>query len=429
MQTSETPTSVDARGRGATGLGAQFDPFQEPYLADPYPFFARARREEPVFYSPILDSWVIARYDDVRRIVTDPVTFSSKNVQSPVRPWPPAAAAMFQAAGLVVRPSLSATDPPEHTVWRTFLRDAFTPRRVAWLEEHARRLAGEAIAGFAERGRADLVKEMFFEVPARVLFTFMGIPDMDVAKVKAWSGGRALLTWGRLSDQDILAQLPTFIEYRKYCIELVERLGREPRDDYTSELIRKLRTEQPEGLSEEHIVLTVFSLLMAGHETTTNQAGNGIRALLQHPPAWTELAHDPALIPNAVEEIIRYDSSVISWRRVTTREVEMGGIRIPKDAKLLVLLGSANRDEAHFEDGERLDIRRKNASQHLSFSAGIHYCIGAPLARLELRVFLEELTRRLPGLRLVDGQRFEYSPNTSHRGPRSLLVEWGSQPR
>ena len=130
-----------------------------------------------------------------------------------------------------------------------------------------------------------------------------------------------------------------------------------------------------------------------------------------------------------MEEIIRYDSSVISWRRVTTREVEIGGIRIPKDAKLLVLLGSANRDEAHFDDGERLDIRRKNASQHLSFSAGIHYCIGAPLARLELRVFLEELTRRLPGLRLVDGQRFEYSPNTSHRGPRSLLVEWGSQPR
>jgi ABC transporter substrate binding protein len=128
MQTSETPTSVGAQGRGATGLGARFDPFQEPYLADPYPFFARARREEPVFYSPILDSWVIARYDDVRRIVTDPVTFSSKNVQSPVRPWPPEAAAMFQAAGLVVRPSLSATDPPQHTVWRTFLRDALALR-------------------------------------------------------------------------------------------------------------------------------------------------------------------------------------------------------------------------------------------------------------------------------------------------------------
>jgi cytochrome P450 len=407
-----------------TGLGAEFNPFVDPYLADPYTFFARARHEEPIFYSPLIDHWVVARYEEVRRVVTDPETFSSRNVQLPVTPWPPEAAALFQAAGLVVRPSISSTDRPMHTRWRTFLADAFTPKRVAWLEAHARRLVTEAIEGFADRGRVDLVKEMFYEVPARVLFVFLGIPDLDVPKVKQWSGGRALLTWGRLSAQEILDQLPSFIEYRKYCAELVDRLEQEPGEDYTSELIKKLETGHPEELTKEHVAMTLFSLLMAGHETTTNQAGNGVRALLQHRAAWEELCQDPGLIPNAVEEILRYESSVIAWRRITTREVEIGGVRIPRDAQLLLLLGAANRDEAQFEDGERFDIHRKNANRHLSFSQGIHYCIGAPLARLELKVVLEELTRRLPSLRLVEGQTYRYSPNTSHRGPTSLWVEW-----
>ena len=163
---------------------------------------------------------------------------------------------------------------------------------------------------------------------------------------------------------------------------------------------------------------------MAGHETTTNQSANGIRTLLTYRHAWDALCNDASLIPNACEEIIRHESSVISWRRVSNQEVEVAGVTIPKNSQLLLLLGAANRDDAYFEDAERFDIHRKNAKHHMSLGHGIHYCLGAPLARLEMRIFLEELTRRLPTMRLVPKQTYHYSANTSHRGPTSLWVEW-----
>jgi len=257
----------------------------------------------------------------------------------------------------------------------------------------------------------------------------LGVPDDDLERVKEWSEGRAVLTWGKLPDDEIMERMPTFIEYLRYCFDKVDEmearyLAGTAGEDYTSELIQRLHTEKPEGFEKVHVVLTLFGLLMAGHETTTNQSGNGIRTLLQHRASWDELCADPKLIPNAVEEIIRHESGVISWRRVAKRDVTIEDITIPKDAQILVMLGAANRDEAHFKDAETFDIHRPNAKQHLSFGHGNHYCLGAPLARLELRIFLEELTQRLPLLRLVPDQEYEYSPNTSHRGPTTLWVEW-----
>ena len=189
-------------------------------------------------------------------------------------------------------------------------------------------------------------------------------------------------------------------------------------------MLIKLRDEKPEGFDKTRLIITVFGLLMAGHETTTNQSGNGIRTLLEQRENWEAICEDPKLIPGASEEIIRYDSSVISWRRVAKRDITIEGVTIPKDAQILVSLAGANRDERKFKDADKFDIRRKNAIQNLSFGMGNHYCLGAPLARLELVIFLEELTRRIPSMRLVEDQTFEYSPNTTHRGPQSLWVEW-----
>jgi cytochrome P450 len=168
----------------------------------------------------------------------------------------------------------------------------------------------------------------------------------------------------------------------------------------------------------------VYELLFAGHETTTGLIANALRQLLTHRHAWEEISRDPALIPNAVEEVLRFDSSVIAWRRQTTQAVEIGGVLVPAHANLLLLLGSANRDPAVFADPERFDIHRPNAREHLSFGNGAHFCLGAPLARLEARVVLEDLRARLPSLRLVSGQTLWFQPNTTFRGPLSLLVEW-----
>jgi len=396
-----------------TAMGETFNPFVDPYLSDPYALLAQARQEEPV-------------YEDVRDILRDPETYSSRMAQSPIQAWPAAATEMFQAQNFNIKPVFSNNDPPSHTQVREFTRNAFTPKRIKWIEPHIRRLVNEAIDQIIQRGSADLVKEILYETPARVLFAFLGIPDADVEKVKLWSQGRAVLTWGKPSDEEIMALMPPFIEYFNYCFEMVDRLEQNPGDDYTSELIKQLAEEKPAGIDKVTIVIALFGLLMAGHETTTNQSSLGLRALLTQRESWEALCADPKLIPNAVEEIIRYDSSVIAWRRVTNQEVELHGMKIPKEAQLLLMLAGANRDEDEFENAEKFDIYRKRPQRHMSFGHGIHYCLGAPLARLELAIFLEEFTRRMPSLRLRAEQDYQYSPNTSHRGLRTLWCEWDS---
>lgn len=406
-----------------------FRPFDADYLADPYRVFGVLRSDAPVFFSPEIDHWVVSRYDDVKVVMRDVERFSADNVQSPVTPWPADARAAFDAHGIQLRPNLSNNDPPSHTQVRGFLHDAFSPRRIAWLEPHVRRLANAAVDRFAPAlldgtvSQVDLVREMLSDVPAEVLFVFLGIPNADIDRVKRWSAGRALLTWGRLPDDEVRAQVPGFVEYVQYCFDLVEHLDAHPGDDYTSELLRRLREEQPEGIDKGRIAQTLFGLLMAGHETTTNQSASAMRALLSDLPMWQRLCSQPEIIPSAVEELIRYDGSVIAWRRRTKVPVTLSGVEIPAGAQVLTLLGSANRDENVFPGGERLDLDRDNARQHLSFGFGSHYCLGAPLARLELRIFLEVLTSRLPELRIVPTD-FEFLPNTSHRGPLRLPVTY-----
>ncbi|MDN3521994.1 cytochrome P450 [Halomonas ramblicola] len=406
------------------GLGDEFNPFEDPYLSNPWSFLEKARREEPIFYSPLINHWVVTRYDDVRRVLGDPESFSNRMSQSPVKPWPKEAIEIFEARGFPLIPNLNNSDPPEHTKLRAFMRGAFTPRKLKWLEQPTRDFFNEAIDDLQGKQSADIVKEVFHDTPARVLFKMLGIPDEDIAMVKGWSEGRALLTWGRLSDEEIVAQIPSFCDYLQYCFDRVDALEANPGEDYISELIQQWHAEKPEGITKQNIAVMLFGLLMAGHDTTTNLSGNTVRALLTHREQWELLCQDPSLIPNAVEEGLRYEGSVIAWRRVTTRDVEIAGVEVPANSMVLVVLGSANRDRSHFSDPDTFDIRRENARDHLSFSFGPHFCMGSPLARLEMKVYLEELTRRIPSLRMVPGQKPDYLPNTSHRGSSTLLVEW-----
>jgi hypothetical protein len=424
----EPRPSADAGRCPVTGLGRDFNPFVDPYLADPYRFWLRARQAEPVFYSPELDHWVVTRYEDIKAIFADPKTFSASIAQTPIKPLAAHVVQMLQTGGLRARPVMSNADPPDHTRIRKFTWQAFTPKRIAQLEPEVRRLVTRFIDRIEGQGRADLVRQMFHELPVLVLFLFLGMPEEDVARVKTWARNRLMLTWGRLSEEQQMTEAKGLLEYWNYTESYIQGLVADPPDNYVGDLIR-VSLRNAADLSILEITNVVYGLLIAGHETTTSMSANAVATLLRHRDAWDRLCADPALIPNAVEELLRFDSSVITWRRKALKAVEMAGVQIPEGAKLLLALCSGNRDDAHFPEPERLDLDRENAKTHLSFGFGIHYCLGAPLARLELKVILEELTRRLPSLRLMPDQRWEFPPNTSFRGPAQLWVEWQARER
>lgn len=405
------------------GPGAEFNPFAEPYLSDPYSFWQQAREQAPVFFSSELDYWVITRYDDIKAVFSDPATFSAANAQTPIRPLAPEVVKMLQEGGLKTRRVMSNNDPPDHSRIRRHAIGAFTPRRVAQLGPRIRSLVNRFIDRIAPNGRADLVQDMFHELPVHVLFLFLGMPEADIGRVKTWSRNRLMLTWGRLSDEQQMIEARGLLEYWKYTETFVQNQLQEPADNYVGDLIRVSQKAEHE-LTIEEVVNIVYGLLLAGHETTTAMASNAVVALLRQRELWQKLVHEPQRIPDAVEELLRFDSSVITWRRRTTRAVEIAGVNIPEGADVLLALCSGNRDQRHFPEPDKLDIDRSNARSHLSFGYGIHFCLGAPLARLELQIILEELCRRLPGMRLVDEQKWSFPSNTSFRGPQRLVVAW-----
>jgi cytochrome P450 len=401
----------------------RFDPFHDPYLADPYPFFAQARAATPVFYSRDLDYWVVTGYHDIRHIFQTPKLFSAANTLAPLQPICPAAGHILAEGGFRPIPTLTNSDAPAHSRLRRLTNVAFTTRRVAAMEPFIRELTRRFVEERLSSGRADLVRDLAWDLPALVIFRVLGIPDEDVPRVKAGAESRLLLMWGRPSEDEQVRLAQSMAAFWRYAEALVAVRAESPRDDFTSDLLLARDGDLP-ALNHHEVTQIVYELLFAGHETTTGMIGNALRQLLTHRDAWEEICGDPSLIPNAVEEVRRFDSSVITWRRQTTQAVEIGGVPVPARANLLLLLGSANRDPAVFEDPERFDIHRQNAREHLSFGHGAHFCLGAPLARLEARFVLEELSARLPSLRLVPGQTLRFQPNTTFRGPLALLAEW-----
>ena len=409
--------------KAAALLGERFDPFRDPYLADPYEFFAEARRATAVFYSPRINYWVVTRYQDIRQIFESPKLFSAANALSPIQPPCADAGRILTEAGVSPVPTMTNVDPPAHTRVRRLANAAFKPKRVAAMEPFVR----ELVIRFAEKqlvgGQADLIRDFAWELPALVIFRVLGIPDEDVPQVKAGAESRILFMFGHPSAEEQCRLARGMAAFWRYAEKLVASRAKEPREDFTSDLLLARDGDLP-ALTHAETTTIVYGLLLAGHETTTNLLGNAFRRLLSQRSAWEQICGDPSLIPNAIEEVLRLDSSVIAWRRKTTQAVEIGGVTVPADADLLLLLGSANRDPAMFKDPERFDVRRANAREHLAFGHGAHFCLGAPLARLEARVVLEEFVARFPSLRLVPGQTLRFQPNISFRGPLSLLAAW-----
>jgi hypothetical protein len=385
--------------------------------------FRKARAESPVTFLPDIGFWAVTRFDDIKSVLGDQEKFSAEITLEPLVPVFPEVGKLLQERGFSPRPTLSNNEREDHARIRRNVQVAFSPNRNKKLEPYIRQLVNEAIDRFEADKRADLVEQMVYELPALVLFKLLGIPEGDVKVIKMWADSRLILSFGRPGLEEQLVAAGHLADYWDYCLELVQKRIAEPQDDLPSDLL-EVRTGDDSILTIEDINNVVFGLLLAGHETTTNMSGNAILSVLQNPDAWKAIVADTSLIPHAVEECLRFRSSVVAWRRLAKCDVELSGIKISAGSRLLCFLPSGNRDESRFENGEVLDIRRKNARKHIAFGFGRHFCLGAPLARFELQIILEELAIRLPGLRLMEDQDLVPVEAVQFRGPQQLWVEW-----
>ncbi|HKE19132.1 MAG TPA: cytochrome P450 [Kofleriaceae bacterium] len=399
-----------------------FDPLSPEFLSDPYAVMAALPlAEHPIFFAPSIDYYVVTRYADLEQVFRDPATYSAAVAQAPLVPIVPEAQNILLAGGHRPQPSMVSLDEPAHSRLRRPAARAFAVTRVNRMVPTIRRVAAELLDAVGDTRELDLVATLAFPLPASIVFSLMGVPEADHPQLKRWCGYRAALSWGRPAPADQVEIATNIAAYRGYLRSMVDAVAGRRGDDLTSDLLA-IHDEDPERLTLAEIASILFSLSFAGHETTAGLIGNTARRLLEEPDRWDAVVADPALIPAAVEETLRFDPSVPVWRRVTTRPTMLGGVELPAGARLFLWLAAANRDAAVFPEPDRFDLRRANAEEHLSFGRGLHYCLGANLGRLEARVAIEELARRFPRLRMAPGQRLSFHPNISFRGPETLRV-------
>jgi cytochrome P450 len=399
-----------------------FDPLSPEYLADPYAILAALpHREQPVFYAPAIGYYVLTRYDDIAAVFRDPASFSAAAAQAPLVPITPQAQEILMGAGHKPQPTMVSLDEPEHARLRKPTARAFSMKRVTAMIPAIERTTARLLDAVAGQPEFDLVSALAFPLPANIVFSLMGVPEQDFAQLKAWCGYRAALGWGRPAPEDQVEIAASMAAYRGYLRDLVDRKAADPGDDLASDLIA-IHRESPDRLTFDEIGSILFSLSFAGHETTTGLIGNTVRRLLEQPARWAAIAAEPALIPAAVEETLRYDPSVPVWRRVTTRPVTLAGHDLPAGARLFLWLAAAGRDRAAFPEPDTFDLHRADADRHLAFGQGVHFCLGANLGRLEASIALAELARRYPRLTLIPGQTLTFHPNISFRGPQALRV-------
>jgi hypothetical protein len=391
-----------------------------------YEFFARARVTEPIFYSSELDAWVVTRRDDVLAVFRDVETFSASNANNPQRPLPHDVLVRLAAAGFSREPTLFGADAPRHTRIREIASRYLNPQQFRRLEPQIRDLTREYIADMRGHDVVDIVDALTYELPARVVLLLLGAPAEDVRKVKVWAANGGRVIWGRIPPEQAETAGDLLLEYWEYCQKILAEHQQQPDlDDYTGFLLRS-RDDDDSVLDLNEIASIIFGLLFAGHETTSNALSNLLLELLRNPTQWQTLVDDPSQIKIAVEEGLRYVPPFIATRRLATRDTEVHDVRIAKGETLILAMASANRDEGTNDDADTFDITRSGARKHVSFGYGIHFCLGAPLSRLEMQVAIEELVAAFPGLSLVPDHAMEWTDSMSFRGPTSLLVRLGS---
>jgi pimeloyl-[acyl-carrier protein] synthase len=423
-------TTIDRWSERARGLtlgaaellttGVIFNPFARGFREDPYPFYRKLRETDPFHRCLPASGWVLSRYDDVLAVLRDARFGADERSLSRY----PRMAARLRRAGLPDpyddgRGSMLRLDPPDHTRLRALVSKAFTGRAVERMRPRVEGILKELL----ERrptggGPLALVRELASPLPVRVIAEMLGVPPEDHERFRHWSD-EIVRTLGEATLEDRHASERAGAELGEYFAAVCDARRRAPREDLISALVAA--EEVGDRLTQKELLSTLVLLLVAGNETTTNLISNALLALLRHPRELAKLRLHPERIGDALEELLRYDSPVQLTSRAAREDVALAGKRIRKGEQVVLLLGSANRDDAIFPEPDRLDLERPTP-RHLAFGHGLHFCLGAQLARLEATLALEALITRFPRLALLD-QPIAWSGSTVLRGPKELWLE------
>jgi pimeloyl-[acyl-carrier protein] synthase len=409
-----TPT----RESGANPIMAMLGP---EFFADPYPFYAMLRRNGPMTWLPDLfglGTWLVTGYG-----VGSSALRNKQLGREAERVLPPEKLVRFpvENADLIERRkgNMLFADPPTHTRLRGLVSQAFTPRTIERLRGHVAAIAEHLLDEAEAKVKMDLIRDFAFPLPVTVIAELLGVPPSDRDMFKAWSSDLIAGLSPQVTAEQ-LGKVRTALDHLDaYFTRVIEDRHRAPRADLISDLIRA--QEAGDTLTTMEMVVTCRLLLVAGHETTVNLIGNGALALLRNPEELEALAADPKLLPGAIEELLRYDGTVQMTMRFAMEDTVLGDQAVKRGDAVMILLGAGNHDPAQFPEPGRLDIRRENAQSHLTLGGGIHYCLGAPLARLEGQIAIGALLRRLPRVKLAT-DRVKFRPNMAIRGVEELPV-------
>ena len=396
----------------------QYNPFVPETHANPYPLYRQLREEDPVHWSPLLEGWILTRYDDVLGVLKHP-QFSADRRRARNRFVQAAMEQQAQAGPFAQAQTMLSSDPPEHTRLRGLVSKAFTFKAVEALRPRIQQIVDDLLDRVQDTGRMDAIWDLGYPLPVIVIAEMLGVPPEQRDTFKRWSDDIVATLGGPLVAPEVQERGRKSVEEMgAYFTQVIAERRKAPKDDLLSRLIAA--EERGEMLSEQEMLATCILLLAAGNETTTNLIGNGTLALLRNPDQLALLRNRPELVESAVEEFLRYDGPVQGTARVAMADVEIGGQTIKEGQLAFTMLAAADRDPAIFSRPEALDITRTD-NRHMAFGYGIHFCLGAPLARAEAQIAFATLLRRLPELRL-DVEEPEWGGTFILRGLKRLPV-------
>jgi cytochrome P450 len=417
-------SAVRARaGRCPVVHGVPFDPIKLEQVLNPHPWMAIARREAPVFFMPEYDAWCVTRYDDVLAVLKDTESFSSKRVVEP-RHLP--GLAESRPDGHPMAAGLVNTEPPEHTHLRKLAQKAFTPKMVASYEPATRQMAHDIIDTFIDDGHADLIQVFSRDLTGQAITAVIGAPPDKAKDFEAWSDNNltSLVDSPPLSDEREKEMIKEVVTFNAWLLEFIEDRRANPREDYASLLVHAESDDGSPALTTFEVVRILTNVISAGLDTTSSLIGLSLYNLLRPHERWERLLEDPTLVPTAVEETLRYDDPIHGIRRDVLADSEIGGVPIPARSVLYLSYASAQRDETVFERPDEFDLDRDDVDKHFAFGRWKHFCLGAPLARMETKVALEVLLERIPSLRLAPGAELEVLESRMGAFLTGLRFDW-----
>ena len=422
-----TASSPPADGPPALQAVQALHPFDPSVLSHPFEFDRALRRNAPVHRDATTGLFLVSTYEHVVEVLKDFETYSNKFIMAMGGGGAAADPEMAEIMKTGYPPvdTMLTADPPEHKRFRGLVNKAFTPRRVRAIAPRIEAISAELIDAFADRGQVELKAEFAGPLPLAVIADQLGVPRKDMARFRKWSDGFVAQLGGMADRETVLASQRLIVEFQHYFAERLDEVRRDPGENILSDLVRaRLEGERPLDTAESLSILQ--QLLVAGNETTANAIAEGMLLLIQNPDQLAAVRAEPGLIPNLVEEVLRLSSPTQNMWRVVTRDTELAGVELPKGSMAMLRFGSANRDAAKFPDPDRFDVHRENAAEHVAFGHGIHFCIGAILARKEMEIAFRQLLERLEDLRLAPGAQLHYEPNMLLRGLESLKLEFRS---